>query len=116
MQRAHAFPKDEDLWRMDPNANPVNTIPILMAPANKLNTVARVPLSPMAEFKADPSTGHAKPRTKLNNQDAPTALVVCIRDDVDVIDSRDGVSSESAFHVMSPYAILEVLKRSNSNP
>mmetsp|Transcript_18118 Transcript_18118/g.45069 ORF Transcript_18118/g.45069 Transcript_18118/m.45069 type:complete len:117 (+) Transcript_18118:323-673(+) len=79
VQSAQALPKDDDLCRMDPKANPVNTIPIFIAPANKLNTVARVPLSPIAEFSADPRTGQAKPRTKLSNHDAPIALAVFIK-------------------------------------
>mmetsp|Transcript_16860 Transcript_16860/g.38694 ORF Transcript_16860/g.38694 Transcript_16860/m.38694 type:complete len:221 (+) Transcript_16860:2236-2898(+) len=104
---------------MDPRANPVNTIPILMAPANKLSTVARVPLSPIAEFSADPSTGQAKPRTRLSNQDAPIAPVVWLNEvlvEAEGMDSRDGDGCEKAFHVMRPYATVAVLSKRNSSP
>mmetsp|Transcript_19276 Transcript_19276/g.28522 ORF Transcript_19276/g.28522 Transcript_19276/m.28522 type:complete len:149 (+) Transcript_19276:259-705(+) len=126
-QSAQACPI-EDVRKIDPRTIPVTTIPILIAPENKLKVVARELLSRMAALSADPNTGQAKPRTKLSNHDAKMVLremIMLLEEENELfavaVESWEdetvvAVIDEKAFHVMIPYATADVLSKSNSNP
>ena len=90
--------------------------------------VARDPLLSTDALIADPSTGHAKPRTKLNNKDANTAHPI---DDglyvdaaaaavsvvaVDVLAAVENWNRITVDRAMRPYPRAEIPSMNNNNP
>ena len=111
--------------KIPPNTIPVNTIPILTLPLNIDKVVARELLFSTEALIAEPNTGHAKPRTKLNNKLATTALPILVHVAVVVVVDvvEDGVAAiknripvwQKVDKAIKPYANADVHNMNDNN-